>query len=185
MDILFKPETELEENIIQDPKWQIGADWGIPRKAHPEGKVIYHISEVLSNIDKLDISKEEREKLRLIAIIHDTFKYKIDNNQPKINDNSHSLAAREFAKKYIRDDGLLDIIEFHDEAHNSYAYGTRHKNWIEAKARAENLIAMLGDNINLYLKFYECDNRTGSKKQDEFEWFKEIVMERYCSNGEE
>jgi len=54
-DIQLKTESALEEQIVKDPEWQLGAEWGSPRKAHPEGKVINHIKAVLTNIDKSTI----------------------------------------------------------------------------------------------------------------------------------
>lgn len=175
MDPSFRPETPIEQQICDNPEWQKGVEWGIPRKAHPEGKVINHIREVLSNIDRLEVTKEERASLRLIALVHDTFKYKVDRHQSKTDDNNHGVIAREFAQRYIQDEGILDIIELHDKAHSSYMIGKRHDDWELAEREARELITVLGDNIDLYLKFFECDNRTGTKKLDDFEWFRELI----------
>jgi hypothetical protein len=171
----FTPETSVEVRICNDPAWLEGIVWGKPRRAHPEGKVIDHIVEVLSNIDKLDASKEERANLRLIALVHDTFKYKVPPHWLGVKDHGHGEFARRFAQLYIQDDGILDIIELHDEAHNSWVAGERYGDWDSAMERARDLISTLGGNVGLYLKFYECDNRTGSKKQGDIEWFKELI----------
>ena len=171
----FEIETPLEDRICNDPAWLEGIVWGKPRKAHPEGKIIDHILEVLSNIDKMGVSKEERASLRLIAVVHDTFKNKVPAHHLRVKDHDHGMIARRFAEKYIQDDGILDIIELHDEAHNAWMVGERFGDWTSAMERVGSLISVLGGNIGLYLKFYECDNRTGSKKQDDFEWFKEII----------
>jgi hypothetical protein len=40
-------------------------------------------------------------KLRIIAIIHDTFKYKVDRSKPKEGENHHGMLARRFAEKFI------------------------------------------------------------------------------------
>ena len=85
------------------------------------------------------------------------------------------MLARRFAEKYIQDEGILDIIELHDEAHSAWVVGQQYGDWTSATERVGSLTSTLGENIDLYLKFYECDNRTGSKKQDDFEWFKEII----------
>jgi len=81
-----------------------------------------------------------------------------------------------FAAKYITDEKILEIVGFHDEAHNAYAYGKRNGDWEAAERRAYDLIAILGDNLDQFLFFYECDNGTKGKKPDEFEWFKEIAL---------
>ena len=35
----IKPESDLENLIINDSEWQEGAIWGEPRSGHPEGKL--------------------------------------------------------------------------------------------------------------------------------------------------
>lgn len=172
----FKPETPIEQRICDDPEWQMGVEWGVPRRAHPEGKVINHVKEVLSNIDGLGVSGEERAKLRLIALVHDAFKYKVDEHRSRTDDNTHGALARRFAQRYIQDEGVLDIIELHDKGHSCYNVGKRHGDWEMAEQEARELIALLGDNIDLYLKFFECDNRTGTKKLEDYDWFRELAL---------
>ena len=53
---LLKPETDIENQLINDPDFKEGLFWGKPRYGHPEGKVIYHIAEVLKNIDQLKVN---------------------------------------------------------------------------------------------------------------------------------
>ena len=33
---------------------------------------------------------------------------------------------------------------------------------------------VMGDCLDLYLKFYRCDNATGDKLQDNYDWFMEL-----------
>lgn len=162
----IKPETDLENRIIADKEFIEGAMWGKPRNGHPEGEVIYHIKHVLKNVDKYS-TPENRETLRLIAIIHDTLKYKVDPDKPKGGENHHAMFARRFAEKFIKDEKILDLIELHDEAYNSW----RKRN----ETRAKNLIKRLGDSIDLYMTFYQCDNETGDKENEDFLWFKNLV----------
>lgn len=171
---IIKAETELERLILSDPELIEGALWGEPRRGHPEGKVVYHIKEVLDNIDKF-ADKFDRESLRLIAIIHDTFKHKVDRDKPRTGDNHHAMIARRFAEKYISDKDLLDIIELHDEAYNAWSVGSRRGDWRYAEKRALRLIERLGDSIDLFIKFYKCDGLTGDKKNDDFIWFLEQI----------
>lgn len=169
----IKPETELENKIITDEDFIQGVMWGKPRNGHPEGQVIYHVGHVLGNVDK-HATIENREKLRLIAIIHDSFKYKVDRTKPKSGENHHAMIARRFAEKYITDNELLEIIELHDEAYNSWCKGSRDGNWSKAEQRAKQLIERLGESINLYLTFYQCDNETGDKENEDFVWFSNL-----------
>ena len=177
---IIQPETELESLIIQDSDFIAGALWGKPRNGHPEGQVIYHIGDVLKNINIMPKSSSHRESLRLIAIIHDTFKYKVDPTKPKYGENHHAMIARRFAEKYISDTKILDIIELHDEAYNAYCKGSRKGQWFEAEKRANALIDKLAasGSMSLFLYFYLSDNSTGDKNDDDFVWFNKIVDDR-------
>lgn len=159
----LQAESLTEALVIGDPDFVKGALWGEPRSGHPEGKVYLHIQEVLSNIAPMS---PYRQELRLIALIHDTFKYKVDQSKSKSGENHHAMIARRFAEKYIKDPALLDIIELHDEAYNAF----RKLN----TARAEKLIARLGKSLALYKEFFLCDNNTGDKLPDSYQWFDKL-----------
>ena len=51
MELPFTIETELEARICADAAWKKGAVWGNPRPGHSEGIVMYHIAEVLANVE--------------------------------------------------------------------------------------------------------------------------------------
>lgn len=171
---LLKPETELEHLILSDPEFIQGALWGEPRRGHPEGKVAFHIREVLDNVDKFS-NKFDRKSLRLIAIIHDTFKHKVDRDKPRVGENHHAMIARRFAEKYITDKEILDIIELHDEAYNAWCAGNRRGDWRYAQRRTKSLIDRLGDSLDLFLVFYKCDGQTGDKVNTDYDWFLEQI----------
>jgi hypothetical protein len=178
---ILKPETDLEKAIIADPEFSEGLHYGKPRPGHPEGEVIWHVQEVLENVDKY-CNEENRKNLRLIALIHDTFKFKVDHTKPKHGENHHAMIARRFAERFRLPSEVLDIIELHDEAYNSWQL-IRRKSEYHAIQRAKKLIERLGDNIDLYLVFYQCDNETGDKERDNNQWFVDIVKEK--TNGSE
>ena len=171
----FQLETELEARICADPEWQRGAAWGTPRPGHQEGAVMYHIADVLANVERQATSAEERRVLRLIALVHDTFKHQVDPDQPRSGPNHHGAIARRFAERYIADPGLLEIIELHDEAYNSWLSGARRGTWDKAEARARRLVERLGPHLPLYVRFYRCDNRTASKEQTSLDWFEDFL----------
>jgi hypothetical protein len=79
---IILPKTESEKEIISNNDFLKGMAFGLPRKGHPEGQVIFHIIQVLENVNKYSTS-EDQIKLRLIALIHDSFKYKCDFTKPK------------------------------------------------------------------------------------------------------
>jgi hypothetical protein len=168
------PETELESRIVHDPEWQEGAAWGDPRPSHPEGEVSVHIEEVLRNVDDEAVDAADRERLRLVALIHDTFKHRVDRSQPVGGENHHAMVARRFAERFVDDPELLDVIELHDEAFNAWVKGERGGKWDAAEARARRLLNRLGDSRDFYLRFYRADNRTGSKDQAPLEWFESL-----------
>ena len=178
MELLFQPETDLEKRICMDLEWKKGAMWGKPRPGHSEGQVIYHITEVLANVDRLASSDDERRDLRLIALIHDTFKYRVDPTKPKVGENHHAKIARRFAERYLDDMALLEIIEFHDEAFNSWRLGALKGRWSEAEARTDRLIARLGKSLLLYVRFFRADNQTASKEQDSLVWFEQLLRKK-------
>ena len=172
MDIeeIIKPETDTEKKIVKDESFREGCLYGVPRSGHPEGPVIFHIAEVLNNVDKYS-SGNMRRDLRLVGIIHDAFKYKVDKTKPKTGDNHHARLARKFAEKYISDKKILGVIEFHDEAYDSWFEGGKRGNWDLANERAKKLIRKIRGYLDLYLTFYKCDNRTGDKSPENYEWF--------------
>lgn len=174
---IIMPENGIEIAICEDSEFILGANYGKSRPGHPEGAVIYHIQEVLANIDHFYGNDEDRMNLRLIAITHDTFKNKVNQNLPKTGDNHHGSIARKFSEKFFDDVEVLTVIALHDHAYNAWSAGGRHGDWYKAKRRAEALIKTLesGDCLDLYLKFYRCDNLTGDKSQDNYDWFVELI----------
>jgi len=175
---IIQPENGIEEAICNDADFIAGAMYGKPRNGHPEGQVIYHIEEVLGNIDKFYNTDEDRMNLRMIAITHDTFKNKVNQNLPKQGDNHHGSIARKFSEKFFDSEEVLTVIALHDDAYNAWSAGGRHGDWYKAKRRAEMLIKTLemADCLDLYVKFYRCDNATGNKTQDNYEWFNDLIQ---------
>ncbi len=175
---IIKPENGREIAICEDPEFEQGVLYGKKRKGHPEGQVIYHIKEVLENIDKYYKDDDEREELRLIAILHDSFKHKVDQTKPKVGENHHGTIAERFALNYCHNTRVLNVIQQHDEAYNAWQKGGRHNDWFGAEKRAEKLINKLNafSSLNLYLKFYRCDNETGDKSRDNYEWFIKLTQ---------
>lgn len=178
MEWPFTLETELEKQIAADPQWQVGAVWGKPRYGHLEGQIMYHIADVLKNIDRQCPPPEERQNLRLIALIHDTFKNRVDESRPKIGTNHHGYIARQFAERYIHDPALLDIIELHDEAYNSWRLGAYKRRWQHAEERINNLLKRLGSSLPLYVRFFYADSDTSSKEKAPVLWFQQLLTNR-------
>ena len=174
---LLRPENGIEEVIIGNADFIEGSFWGKVRSGHPEALILYHVKEVLENIDRFYPNDPDRSSLRVIALTHDTFKHKVDRNKPKSGANHHGMIARDFTQKYVTDSGILQVIEKHDEAYNSWSVGGRRGNWYKAEERANDLIQglLIEGILGLYIKFYKCDNRTGDKEQDNYDWFINLI----------
>jgi hypothetical protein len=164
-------ETPLEQRIVQDPDWQEGAAWGRARPGHPEGRVAEHIREVLANVDGLGT---DRRRLRLIALIHDTFKHQVDRSRPRTGDNDHARIARRFAERYVDEPGVLAVVEHHDDAYRAWRRARRTGDWERAERDARALIERLGEDLALFRAFYACDNATGDKAAEPREWFEQV-----------
>jgi len=157
--------------LLRNAVFQKGLFWGIPRWGHPEGHVIYHIREVLNNIDKLDISTECRRKLRLVAFVHDTFKYAEHRGNPRDWTRHHAVLARNFMEEYVAKKPLLDIIEFHDEAYYIWIEFHIKKNEAKGKERMEKFLERFSDSLQFYYYFFKCDTETGDKTLEPVKWF--------------
>jgi len=175
---IIKPENEVEKSITSNPNFEEGALYGKIRRGHPEGQVIYHIKEVLTNIDQYAETEDERKALRLIAMVHDTFKHKVDRSMPKSGENHHGMIARRFTEKFIpADQDILQIIQRHDDAYNAWSKSDRDGDWTTAENRVIRLIdgLLMEGIVDLYAKFYRCDNETGDKTQKCYDWFLEHI----------
>ena len=178
IETLLKPENEIERTILKDPSFRNGLMWGKPRFGHPEGKIIYHIREVLDNIDKLSIPPKQRMQLRIITFAHDTFKCNEDKSgNPRDWSKHHAVYARKFLERYTNDLTILSITELHDEAYycwrNIHLYGKAEF----GKKQLEQLLSQLGENLQLYYLFFKCDTKTGDKNQAPLKWFEKTVKQ--------
>ena len=175
-ELPFPLESELERAMAADPDWNAGMEYGRPRPGHPEGSVAAHVAEVLLNVDRWYADSPWRGDLRVIALVHDSFKHQVDHMQSKSGENHHAMRARRFAERFELQPAVLDIIELHDDAYNAWQCGPRDNNWPKAERRADTLIERLGESLELYLAFYRCDNSTGDKRPDSFLWFEERTV---------
>jgi hypothetical protein len=75
-----------------------------------------HIAEVLANVDREATSADERRRLRLAALVHDTFKYRAKRGAAVGSRNHHGALAAQFLERFIDDRQLLTVVTWHDEA---------------------------------------------------------------------
>ncbi len=173
----LQPENEIELAIMKDPAFKAGLFWGKPRFGHPEGKIIYHIKEVFENINLLKISKEVRSQLRLIALVHDSFKMQESEfPYPRSKENHHASIAKRFSEKYIQEQYLLDIIEWHDEAYYAWRDIHIYREEEQGNQRKQHLINKMGEHLQLFYLFFKCDTKTGDKIQAPLIWFEKTIQ---------
>lgn len=175
---IIKPEIKLERLLLQTPEFLEGMVWGEPRFGHPEGKVCLHVREVLDNIDFLpNLDAALRQRLRLVAIAHDAFKFCEDRSHPRDWSKHHGAIARRFMERFTDDQAVLDVIECHDDAYYAWrntrpvALGPDYQH-----KTLENLLHRVGHCIQLYYLFFKCDTQTGDKTQAPLKWFEKNVL---------
>lgn len=174
----FTLETPLEYTIAADPIWQRGIAWGWPRPGHAEGKVMYHIADVLANVERYALSTDDRRDLRLITLTHDSLKFRVDPELPRSGDNHHAARARRFAQRYITDERVLTIVELHDEGIHLWNRWHYTHDIPQIQARMDTLLDQLGEYWLLFVQFFRCDNDTPSKHPEPVLWFEELLSRR-------
>ena len=175
IEALLQPETPMERRFLSDPEFQRGLMYGKPRFGHPEGKIVYHIREVLDNVDRLDITPERRRELRIITFVHDTFKHREDKGRPRDWSRHHSILARNFLQKHTRESRILDVTELHDEAYYAWRAIHLYNRPDLGQERLVRLVHRLDDALQLFYEFFVCDTRTGDKVQAPVKWFEGAV----------
>lgn len=170
---LIHPISTLESKLLEQPEFKIGLNWGVPRFGHPEGKVGFHIGEVLENIQRLKTDETTYQQLRLVALTHDTFKFQEMESQAKGKRINHGLLARRYSEKFIDDEVTLDLIELHDEIYYAWRQEALYGTPQEADTRLKKLIARIGQNLQLHYLFFRCDTMTGDKVQAPRFWFEQ------------
>jgi len=165
-------ETALERALAADAEWRAGTEWGEPRGGHPEGAVKWHIAEVLANLDRLDLPPHDRSRLRIAALVHDTFKARVDRSAPRMPPNEHGFQAARWLAARVTDPELEALVELHDEGFRAWSAHLAGRE-DEAQSRVTNVRRRLGDGIALFVTFYWADNRSGDKDPRQLDWFVE------------
>jgi HD domain len=176
-DEVLNMETHLEKKLLDFPEYLEGLFWGKPRYGHPEGQVLYHIRDVLDNIERVTLSALDRERLRLVALVHDTFKYIEDRSAQRNWSQHHSVLARRFFEKISDDKVILDLLELHDEAYYAWRF---HKAGCfgESERRLEKIMHHFGNDLQLFYTFFICDTSTGDKDPTPLYWFESLFVDK-------
>lgn len=161
--------------IFSQPEIQKGMDYGKSRKGHPEGKVFYHVLEIVERINELGDTPEITFKLYVLAVMHDSFKFKVDRRKPKIGENSHGMIARKFAERFISDETFLSMIELHDEYYHLWRKFA--KKGIFEREKFRKMMDRVKGELDTFLKFVFIDGTTGDKSLEPRKWFYNKLVE--------
>jgi hypothetical protein len=171
----FKPETDLERRVTAEPELLEGLAWGEPRAGHPEGAVGTHVAHLLSALDRSDLDAEQRELLRFMALVHDSFKYEVRERLPRVGENHHAMRARRFAERFTDDERVLSAIQFHDRP---YALWRKMKRRGKLDERGFARMMRCVVDPELFLRFIELDGSTEGKRREPIEWFRRELIDR-------
>ena len=169
------PEGDLESTLIREPDLIRGLRWGRPRRAHPEGPVGNHVADLLREIDHSGETGEQRALLRVVALVHDSFKYAVARWRPRTGENHHAMRARRFMERFTDDERILTTIELHDRP---YAIWRRTKRRGRPDTqRLDSVLARIPDHA-LFLRFVEIDGASEAKNPNPIRWLREEMQTR-------
>lgn len=168
------PENDQEKALIATPAFLSGLAWGKPRPGHPEGAVLYHIQEVLANLDDQDLTTIQRQELRLIALAHDTFKIEEDRLSRLHQRIHHGQLSAIFLEAWPVSHTVRQIVHWHDEAYYSWRMvqlGMPH----EGLQRIQNLFIRLAPWWSTFSAFFRADTLTGDKDPAPLAWLDHVM----------
>ena len=171
----FSPENELEERVTSDAELLAGLAWGRPREAHPEGAVGNHVADLLDVIDRDGETGQRRADLRFIALVHDSFKYRVKNWLPRQGRNHHASRARRFAERYTDDERLLCVIEYHDRPY--HLWKRMQKSGELQAEKFEQMLDAIPDH-GLFQRFIEVDGSSEAKNPEPIRWLRSELERR-------
>jgi hypothetical protein len=172
----FELETDVERRIAADPEWREGVEWGTARLGHPEGAVKHHIQDVLANVEREATSADERRRLRLAALVHDSFKYRApEGSAPVGSEGHHGTQAARFLERFVDDPELVEVVRWHDEAFAAWLGLVKRGDRRRAEKRVRELVSRLGPALPLFQRFFRADNATQGKSPESVEWLESVA----------
>jgi hypothetical protein len=158
----FEPESALERALAHEPELQRGWAWGRPRRGHPEGAVGRHVAAMLAAISRDD---PLRADLRLLTLLHDTFKFRVRAGRPWSPDNDHAELARRFAVRHGCPHRIAATLELHDAP-----YWVWHRR--DGDVDLLDKILERAPDRELLVRFVELDAATHGKDPAFLRWFR-------------
>ena len=133
-----------------------------------------HVADLLHTIDAWGETGRRREELRLLALLHDTLKYKVSYARPRTGENHHAMRARRVGEGYIDDERLLATLELHDRPYGIWRKLQRTGRYDADRFR--EMVEQIPD-LGLFERFVELDASTEGKKPEPLHWFRRQLGE--------
>ena len=86
-------------------------------------------------------------RLRVIAFVHDTFKYNEPRSRPRDWSRHHSVLAKEFLAQFTEDAASLLVTELHDEAYYAWQALKLHYKPHKGAIRKQTLLESMGKHL--------------------------------------
>ena len=134
-----------------------------------------HVADLLKTIDEWGEAGARRAELRLLALVHDAFKFAVDRARPQTGENHHAMRARRFAESYVDDERILATIELHDRPYSIWRK-MRRKGSLDEQA-LDQMLERIPD-PDLFLRFVELDGSTEGKDPQPVDWFRKELGRR-------
>jgi hypothetical protein len=159
---------QIYQQILYDPRYQRNILYGKPRPGHAEGTIQAHIAELEQNLEELvklsKVSPSNYWPLKVLIHVHDTFKGEAvqlkKQNCPIEDPQSHASLARAYLSKYVSNETLLNIVQYHDLGYAVYR-NYKEKGRLNLERLKKGLDKV--DDLDLYLLFCIIDACTVSK----------------------
>lgn len=156
---------------MADERYQKNIEYGEPKPGHLEGKLKFHIADLVENLERLrkrGISDEDYWKLKFMIHVHDLLKAEAQSNTPTLHSQNHATLAKEFASEFTNDADLLNMIQYHDENFELWQEYLQTKKY--SNERFQNLLKSI-QNWDLFLMFVIIDGCTKGKDHEKLGWF--------------
>ena len=134
-----------------------------------------HVADLLATIEEWGETGTRREELRLLALVHDALKFRVNHARPRTGENHHAMRARRFAEGYLDDERLLTTLELHDRPYGIWRKQRRTGRLDEE--RFQDMLDRIPD-LDLFVRFVELDASTEGKNPEPLDWFRSELSRR-------
>lgn len=170
---------QLLADLLADPDYLRGLDYGSPRAGHPEGSIRAHIAELEANLETVTVARarlgsplasESIARLKVLIHAHDILKVDSVEGLPISDPRSHASRAAALVRRLGADDALCAMVQWHDVPYAIWRNGDDEK----GRKRLEGLFAAI-PNLEEFALFQLIDNITKGKEGRPAEWFVERI----------